>query len=102
MKGTNSNKLLKVPDCYDRIYKQPTFHHHLSPLRRSSSLDFPKINTTNLTFIESALDSLKNSSTSIYASTLSAAGLLNGVGLGGLRSVTVGSNDSTEPINLFF
>lgn len=65
----------------------------MAPLRRSSSLQFPK---TNLSFIESALDSLKNSSTSIYASTLSAAGLLNGIGLDGLRSITVGSNDSTD------
>uniref|UniRef100_A0A915M2P7 Uncharacterized protein n=1 Tax=Meloidogyne javanica TaxID=6303 RepID=A0A915M2P7_MELJA len=88
---SNSSKLLNVSDCYDRkpsSHQQNTFtsNHYLAPLRRSSSLQFPK---TNLSFIESALDSLKNSSTSIYASTLSAAGLLNGIGLDGLRSITV-------------
>ncbi|CAK5031517.1 unnamed protein product [Meloidogyne enterolobii] len=95
---SKSNKLLNVSDCYDRkpsSHQQTTFttNHYLAPIRRSSSLEFPK---TNLSFIESALDSLKNSSTSIYASTLSAAGLLNGIGLDGLRSITVGSNDSAD------
>ncbi|KAI3420953.1 hypothetical protein GPALN_014580 [Globodera pallida] len=79
-------------------------------LRRSSSLQLPGPSERNVqlhshqrnlnfNFIHSAICTLKSSSASIYASTLSAAGLLGGVGLGGLRPRS--SISSTEPVNLY-
>ncbi|KAL3074128.1 hypothetical protein niasHT_033336 [Heterodera trifolii] len=50
----------------------------------------------NFNFIHSAICTLKTSSASIYASTLSAAGLLGGVGLGGFRSNGLTGSGTTE------
>ncbi|KAL3076770.1 hypothetical protein niasHS_011507 [Heterodera schachtii] len=82
-------------------------------IRRSSSLQLPssiqaadceqksqRLTDANFNFIHSALCTLKSSSASIYASTLSAAGLLGGVGLGGFRSNGLTGSGTTEADNL--
>ncbi|KAL3074130.1 hypothetical protein niasHT_033338 [Heterodera trifolii] len=83
-------------------------------IRRSSSLQLPssiqaadceqksqRLTDANFNFIHSALCTLKSSSASIYASTLSAAGLLGGVGLGGFRSNGLTGSGTTEADNLY-
>ncbi|KAF7637919.1 hypothetical protein Mgra_00002622 [Meloidogyne graminicola] len=71
-------------------------------IKRSSSLNNFNQNDliSNLTFIESAFNSLKNSSLSIYASTLSVVGLFN-INNNNLNNKRINSINSNEPINLF-